>query len=203
MKEKSLEGSWLATSVDGNENCRYVFMSNRQYEYWSHKINKDWKLESKGTFQTVHKEIHFMSEGYPVSERISFAFGLEGNEMALGMRKLMASERTLEGIWSTVDVQQYNSVENLSTAFVNLSPPVFSYFCINQDSKEDRDMCQSDGYFNPGDGSVQISDPYNDENDNKGFPYFISGTWDYHVVNGVLVILNNITWNSYFVKEEI
>ena len=202
MEEQSLEGTWLATSVDGTENCRYVFKSNGQFEYWTYKVNEDWKLAGKGTFDNIHKEIHFISDGYPVNERISFAFGLEGNELALGIRKLIASETTLAGIWSTVDVQQYGNAEILSTAFVDLSPPVFSYFYINQNSKGDRDMCQSDGYFNPGDGCVQISDPYNDENDNKGFPFFISGTWDYHVVNGVLVILNNTTWNSYFVKEE-
>jgi hypothetical protein len=198
MKEQSLEGSWIATSLNSNDKVKYIFMSNNQYEYWSYSDGTGWQQTDHGTYQHFNKELSFSSEGSLPSESIMFALGVDGDKLALGIRKIFADESNLSGLWTVTGGTSINHVDVFYTSIINITDPTFSYYYFDESSKNNRNVAENSGYFHANNGVVQIS---NQNNDECPISFFKSGTWDYHIVNSVLVIINDVTWPSFFIRE--
>lgn len=200
MAHKSLEGSWIAQSLDMKSFYKYVFKPNNLFEYWSKTEGIDWKINSQGSYEQLGKEIYFYTDGQNRSEKLIFSFGQEGNEMVLGIRKILASEETLNGLWTMVYADSFNNASELVTQIITIDSPAINVIYVKRtsDGRTD-DVEQYTGYLNVSNGYVSVS--IKDADMNKINPFLITGTWDYKIVNGILVILNDVTWKSYFTKE--
>lgn len=200
MNGQSLVGSWVATSPDSLKSAKYIFSSDGSFVLFEKTSPGEWEQGNHGKYHEANGRMIFFSDDETCGQ-ILFDFGMSNTEIAFGMKKAIACERTLDGVWTVAEATEIFDVSEVTIGMVTIDDGIYNYFTITESSKGFRDLRQDNSYgkVSPETKTITISC----SNPEHAMPFFNqSGCWDYHVVDGVLVILNDTTWRSYFIKEQ-
>lgn len=199
MGGQSLVGSWVATSPDSLKSEKYVFGSDGSFVRFQKKNPGEWEQENHGKYSETNGRLILASDNEKFGQ-ILFDFGRNDTEIAFGIKKAIACEHTLSGVWTVAEATEFLNVSEVTIGMVTITDGIYNYFAITESSEGFRDIREDNSYckVSPDTKSITISC----SNPDHAMPFFNqSGCWDYHVVDGILVILNDMTWNTYFIKE--